>query len=92
MADRACSSRLERQRQRDGPRGRFPGSGSRDGLTIITSPSVESVMAGSAVGRRRDAVREPASSRHQVPEPGLYNRQNVLESADEMLDSNDVAY
>jgi len=31
-------------------------SGSRDGLTIITSPSVESVMAGSAIDRRRDVV------------------------------------
>jgi len=49
-------------------------------------------MAGSAVGRRRDAVREPASSRLQVPEPVLYNRQQVLESADESLDSNDGEY
>jgi len=73
-------------------RGRFRGSGSRDGLTIITSPSVESDMAGSAVGRRRDAVREPASSRVQVPEPILYNRQQVSESADESLDSNDGEY
>jgi len=71
MADRACSSRQERQRQREVLRGRFRGSGSRDGLTIITSPSVESVMARSAVGRRRDAVWEPASSRLQVPEPVL---------------------
>jgi len=92
MADRARSSRQERQRRREVLRGRFRGSGSRDGLTIITSPSVESVMAGSAVGRRRDAVREPASSRLQVPEPVLYNRQQVLESADESLDSNDGEY
>jgi len=89
MADRARSSRQERQRQREVLRGRFRGSGSRDGLTIITSRSVESVMAGSAVGRRRNAVREPASSRLPVPEPVLYNRQQVLESADESLDSND---
>jgi len=86
------SLRQERQRQREVLRGRFRGSGSQDGLTIITSPSVESVMAGSAVGRRRDAVREPASSRLQVPEPVLYNRQQVLESADESLDSNDGEY
>jgi len=49
-------------------------------------------MAGSTVGRRRDAVREPASLRLQVPEPVLYNRQQVLESADESLDSNDGEY
>ena len=92
MADRARSSRKERQRQREVIRGRFRGSGCRDGLTIITSPSFESVMAGSAVDRRRDAVREPASSPLQVPEPVLYNRQQVLESADESLDSNDGEY
>jgi len=49
-------------------------------------------MAGSAVGRERDAVREPASSRLQVLKPGLYNRQQVLESADESPDSNDGEY
>jgi len=49
-------------------------------------------MAGSDVGRRRDAVREPGSSQLQVPEPVLYNRQQVLESADESLDSNDGEY
>jgi len=49
-------------------------------------------MAGSAVGRRRDAVRERASSRLQEPAPVLYNRQQVLESADESLDSNDREY
>jgi len=48
------------QRQRAVLCGRFGGSGSRGGLTIITSPHVESVMAGSAVGRKRDALREPA--------------------------------
>jgi len=90
--DRARSSRQERQRQRGVLHGHFRGSGSRDGLTIITSPSVKSVMAGSAVGRRRDAVREPASSRLQVPKPVLYNRQQVLDSADESLDSNDGEY
>jgi len=92
MADRAHSSREERQRQREVLRGRFPRSGSRNGLTIITSPSVESVMAGSAVGRRKDAVWEAASSRLQVPDPVLYNRQQGLDSADESLDSNDVEY
>jgi len=81
MADQEHSSRQERQRQREVLRGRFQGSGSRDGLTTVTSPSVESVMAGSAVGRRRDAVREPASSQLEVREPVLYNRQQVLESA-----------
>ena len=49
-------------------------------------------MAWSAVGRRRDAVREPASSQLQVLEPVLYNRQQVLGSADESLDSNDGKY
>jgi len=92
MADRAHSSRQERQRQREVLRGRFRGSEPRDGLTIITSPSVECVMAGSAVGRRRDAVREPASSRLLVPEPVLYNQQQPLESADESLDPNDGEY
>jgi len=92
IADRACLSKQERQRQREVLRGRFPGSGFRNGLTIITSPIVESVMAWSAVGRRRDAVREPASSQLQVLEPVLYNRQQVLESVDESLDSNDREY
>jgi len=92
MADQARSWRQARQRQREVLRGRFRGSRSRDRLTIITSPSVESLMAGSAVGSRRDAVREPASSRPHVPEPVLYNRQQVLESADESLDSNDGEY
>jgi len=92
MADRARVYRQERQRQRELLRGRFRETGSRDGLTIITSPSFESAMAGSAVGRRRDAVREPDSSRLQVPEPVLYNRQPVLESAAESLDSNDGEY
>jgi len=49
-------------------------------------------MAGSAVGRRRHAVREPASSQLQVPERVLYNWQQVLESVDESLDSNDGEY
>jgi len=92
MADRACSSRQERQRQREVLRGHLRESGSRDGLPTIISPSVESVMAGSAVGRRRDTVLEPASSRLQVPEPVLYNWQQVLQSADESLDSNDGEY
>jgi len=92
MADQARLSRQGRQRRREVLHGRFRESGSRDGLTIITSPSVESVMAGSTVGRRRDAVREPAFSRLQVPEPVLYNRQQVLESADESLDSSDGEY
>jgi len=37
-------------------------------------------------------VREPASSRLQVPEPVLYNRQQVLESLDQSLDSNEGEY
>jgi len=49
-------------------------------------------MAGSAVGRRRDAVRELASSRLPVPKPVRCNRQQVSESADECLDSNDGEY
>jgi len=92
MADQARSSTQERQRQREVLRGNFRGSGSRHGLTIITLRSVESVMAGSAVGRRRDAMREPASSRLQVREPVLYNGQQVLESVDESLDPNDREY
>jgi len=92
MADRARSLRQEKQRQREVLHGRFRRSGFRDELTIITSRSVESFMAGSAVGRRRDAVREPASSRLQVREPVLYHRQQVLESAYESLDSNDGEY
>jgi len=92
MADQAPSSRQGRQRRREVLHGRFRESGSRDGLTIITSLSVESVIAGSAIGRRRDAVLEPASSRLQVLEPVLYNRQQVLELADESLDSSDGEY
>jgi len=49
-------------------------------------------MAGSTVGRRRAAVQEPASSQLQVPEPVLYNRQQVLELAEESLDSKDGEY
>jgi len=92
IADRARSSRQERQRQREVLRRRSQGSGSRDGLTIISSPSVESVMARSTVGRMRDAVWKPASSRRLVPEPVLYSWQQVLESADESLDSKDGEY
>jgi len=91
MAAQARSLRHERQRRRKVLRGRFQGSGSRDGLTIVTSPSVESAIAGSTVGRR-DAVREPASSRLQVAEPVRYNHQQLLESADESLDSHDGRY
>jgi len=71
------------------PHGHFWESEPRYRLTIITSPSVESIMAGPAVGRSRDAVREPASLRPQIPEPVLYNWQQVLKSADESLDSNE---
>jgi len=92
MTDRTGSSRQERQRPRDVLRGRFRRSGSRDRLTIIPSPSVESVTAGSTVGRRRDGVLELASSRREVPEPVLNHRQQVLESANESLDSNDGEY
>jgi len=77
--DRTRSSRQEKQRRREVLRGRFRRSGSRDRLTIIPSPSVESVTAGSAVGRRRDGVLELASSRLEVPEPVLNHRQQVLE-------------
>jgi len=90
LADRARS--LRQERQREVLRRHFQGSRSRDGLTIITSPRVESVIAGSTVGRRRDAMREPASSRLQVPKPVLYNWQQGLESADESLDRNDGQY
>ena len=40
-------------------------SESRDILTIIPSPSVESVTAASAVGTMRDGVLERVSSQHQ---------------------------
>jgi len=92
MTDRTRSSRQERQRQREVLRGRFRRSGSRDRLTIIPSSSVESVTAGSAVGRRRDGVLELASSRLKVPDPVLNHRQQVLESANKSLDSNDGKY
>jgi len=83
--------RQERQRRREVLRGPFRRSGSRDGLTIIPSLSVESVTAGSAVGRR-DGVLELASSRLEVPEPDLNHWQQVLESAHESLDCNDGEY
>jgi len=92
MPDRTRSSRQERQRRREVLRRRFRRCGSRDRLTIILSPSVESVTAGSAVGRRMDGVLELASSRLEVPEPVLNHRQQVLESANESLDSNDGEY
>ena len=37
-------------------------------------------------------MREPASSRLQVAEPVRYNHQQLLESADESLDSHDGRY
>ena len=67
--------------------GHFRESGSRDRLTIITSPGVES-----AVGRRRDALLQPASLQCEVPEPVLDNRWQVLELADDSIDSNDGEY
>jgi len=90
--DRTCSSRQERQRRTEVLRARFWKSGSRDRLTIIPSPSVESVTTGSAVSRRRDGVLGLASSRLEVPELVLNHRQQVLESANESLDSNDGEY
>jgi len=92
MADRTRSLRQERQRQRVVLHRPFQRSGCRDRLTIIPSPSVVSVTAGSAVGRRRDGVLELASSRLEVPEPVLNYRQQVLESANESLNSNDGDY
>ena len=92
IEDRDRSSRKERQRQREVLRRTLRESGSRDRLPVRKSPRVESVMVGSAVGRRRDTVREPASLPLHVPEPVLYNRQQVLESADQSLDSNEAAY
>ena len=70
----------------------FQSSGFRDRLTIVPSPSVESVMAGSAVGWRRDSVLELASSRLKVPEPVINHRLQVLESANESLYSNAGEY
>ena len=81
--DRAHSSRQERQRGRAVLCGHFRGSGSRDRLTIITSPSVES-----AVGRRRDALVQLAPLQCEVREAVMDNRQQVLELADESMDSN----
>ena len=62
----------------EGLRGRFQRSGSRCGLTKITSPTVESVMAAFTISSRRDRVQETASSRFQVPEPVLFSLQQVL--------------
>jgi len=87
-----CLLREERQRPRDVLQRRFQRSGSSDRLTIIPSPSVESVTAGSAVGSRRDDILELASSRLEVPEPVLNHRQQGLESANQSLDSNDGEY
>jgi len=92
MTDLTRALRQERQRGSEVLRRRFRRSGSRDRLTIIPSPSVESVTAGSAVGRRRDGVLELASSQLEVPESVLNHRQQVLESANESLDSNDREY
>jgi len=92
MTDRTGSSRQERQRRREVLRGHFRRSGSRDRLTIIPSPSVESVTAGSAVGRRRNGLLELASSRLEVPEPVLNHWQEVLELVNESLNSNDGEY
>jgi len=72
--DRTRSLRQERQRRREVLGGRFRRSESSDRLTIIPSPSVESVTAESAVGRSRDGVLELASSRTEVPEPVLNHR------------------
>ena len=63
-----------------------------DRLSIILSPSVEFVMTGSAVGRRRDSMRGLASLRLEVPEAVLNHWQLVMESANESLDSNDGEY
>jgi len=82
----------ERQRRRELLGRGFWRSGSRDRLTIISSPSGESVMAGSAVGRRRDGMLELASSQLVGREPVLNHRKQVLESANESLDSNDGEY
>jgi len=48
-------------------------------LTIIPSASVESITAGSTVGRRRDGVLKLDSSQLEVPEPVLNHWQEVLE-------------
>jgi len=92
MADQVCSSRPERQRQRLVLHRSFQESGSKDGLPTIRSRRVESVMARSAVGRRIDTVMEPPLSRLPLPQFILYNRKQVLESADESLDSNHGEY
>jgi len=90
--ERTCSSRQERQRRREVLHGRFRRPESKDRLTIIPSPSVESVTAGSAIGRRRDGVLELPCSPLEVPEPVLNHRHQVLESANESLDSIDWEY
>jgi len=92
MTDQMCLLRQERQRPRDVLHRCFQRSGSRDRLTIIPSPSVESVTAGSAVGRRSDGVLELASSSLEVRELVLNHRQQGLESANQSLDSNDGEY
>jgi len=49
-------------------------------------------MAGAAVGRRRDRVWRPASSRLHVPHSVMHNPQQVSESVDQSLDTDDVEY
>ena len=49
-------------------------------------------MTGAAVGKRRDVIGELASSQLPVPEPVLYNQQQVLDLVDESLDCNNGEY
>jgi len=62
-------------------------------------PTIELVKAGSTVSRRGNAVLGPASSRHDIPEPFLYNPEPVLDNgeqglelAEDTLDSDDGEY
>jgi len=78
--------------QRDVLCGRFRISESWNRLPIITSPSVQSLTARSAVGRSRDGVLELAFSRLEVPDAVLNHPHQVLESANESLDCNNREY
>jgi len=92
MTDQTRSSRQERKRGRQVLDGHFRRYESRDRLTIIPSPTIESVTAGSALGRRRDGMLELAPLRLEVPKPVLNHQQQVLDSVNECLDSTDGEY
>jgi len=92
MVEQTNASRKERQSLTEVLTSPRWGPRSRDGLTTTISPSITSVMTGAAVGKRRDVIGELASSQLPVPEPVLYNQQQVLDLVDESLDCNNGEY